>query len=128
MRRSWAYVLMIVATLVGGSALLWPLPPTVRIEEMALPAAKPVASPRPEISPARNRAAAKAAAGAAPPGAAAKQEAPALVKRFPTQNTSLQRLAPPPRPGADAGGTPMLPAAPRPGAALPTRPPTENRQ
>lgn len=124
MRRSWAYVLMIVATLAGGSALLWPLPPTVQIEEVSLPtAARPASPARPDAPAPRNKAAGKPAAG--PPGGAAKQEAPALVKRFPTQNTALKRLAPPPRPGA-AGAAPVVPPAPRPGAALPPRPPAEH--
>lgn len=127
MRRSWAYVLMIVATLAGGSALLWPLPPTVRIEEVYVPgAARPAPSPRPEAaSSPRNKGASRAGSAAA----AAKPEPPAVVKRFPVQNTSLKRLTPQPRPGENAGGVAVpSQAAPRPGAAMPPRPPAENRQ
>lgn len=119
--------MMIVATLAGGSALLWPLPPAVQIEEVTLPAAaRPALPVRPDGPSPRNKAAAKAAAGA--PGAAPKPEAPALAKRFPTQNTALKRLAPPPRPGAEPGTAPVVPPAPRPGAALPPRPPAEHEQ
>ncbi len=124
---------MIVATLAGGSALLWPLPPTVQIEEVSLPAAaRPALSPRPDSPAPRNKAAGKpAAGGAGGAGAAAKQQEapPAVVKRFPTQNTALKRLAPPPRPGSEPVSPPIMPPpAPRPGAGLPPRPPAEHEQ
>ncbi len=114
---------MIAATIAGGSALLWPLPPTVQIEEVTLLANRPVSPPRPEgAAPQRNKASSKSSA-------AAKQEVPAPVKHFPVQNTSLQRLAPPPRPGGEgSGAVPLLPPSLRPSAALPPRPPAENKK
>lgn len=115
MHRSWAYILMIVATVVGGSVLLWPLPPTVQIQDVQAPE-KTAPPPRAESAAApRNKAAGKQ------PGGPAKQEAaPEVVKQFPAQNTVSKRLGPPPRPGAEAG-KPAPMAAPRPGAATPER-------
>lgn len=123
---------MIVATLVGGSALLWPLPPTVEIQEVAPPAGRPAVAPRPENAPApqprvKGAGRANAAQPSAQPAAPPKQEPPAAVKRFPTQNTALKRLAPPPRPGADVGGTRVVPPQ-HPQTGWPPRPPAEPRK
>jgi len=126
MRRSWAYVVMIVATLIGGSVLLLPLPPTVQIEEVAPSAGKSAAPARPESPPPpqpRAKAPARAAGQASTPP---PQEPPAAVKRFPTQNTALKRLAPPPTPGTEAGGTRVLP--PHPPTGWPPRPPAEHQK
>lgn len=147
MYRSWAYILMIVATLVGVVALLWPSPTVHTIAQVA-PAPREAAPARAE-APAK---AAKAAAKAAPAKAAAKPAAPPppppVVSHMPSASTLAKRatpqlqngmgpnlfgrpvgevpnVTPPPtpppppgqRPGAPASARPILPSRPSPEAA-----------
>lgn len=97
MYRSWAYILMIIATLVGVVALLWPSPTVLTVAE--------VASPPREAAPARPEASAKPAKAAAKAGAAAAKSAPAakstakpvpapVVSHMPTASTLAKRAVP----------------------------------
>lgn len=92
MYRSWAYILMILATLVGVVALVWPSPQVQTIEQIAS-VTKDVA-PRAE-PPAK---AAKPAARAAQASKAAKPAAapapPAIVKKMTAPNTTTRRAGP----------------------------------
>jgi hypothetical protein len=137
MYRSWAYILMVVATLAGVVALLWPSPPVRTIGEIAMPARG--AAVRAE-APAK---AAKSAQGGAKQGARAEPAPvpPAVLKRIPLQNTSTKRAGPPvqnglqpnnsgkpPAEGARLGG--QAPAArppARPGTAVTARPAAPSR-
>lgn len=89
MYRSWAYILMIMATLAGVVGLLWPSPPVRTIQEIAMPArgggkkaGRPAA--RTPSKPPRPR--------AAPP-------APPVVRRMPSHTTSSRRGAAVPQNG-----------------------------
>ena len=147
MYRSWAYILMVAATLVGVVALLWPSPQQRSIEDLASVSRE--ASPRAEAPP-------KAAKPSAKPGAksAAKPAAavpPAVVKRVPQSNTVTRRggamiqngiqqgpfnqpipesalppappgAATPPKPGAPVSARPLVPPRPPAGPGQPTRP------
>lgn len=138
MGRSWAYILMVAATLAGAVALLWPSPQVPTIEVIAVPEKAPRAE-----APAR---APKAAASRPTQGAKApKAEAPeAPAKRIPPMNTSTRRTEPAinnglqqpnflgkPAAGPKAGdaAAPSAPAAsgflgePRPKSDRPTNPP-----
>jgi len=136
MYRSWAYILMVVATLAGVVGLLWPSPSVRTIEEIAMPA---------RSAPARAEAPAKAAKAAGKPAQGAKPAAraeaapapPAVVKRMPPQTTSTKRagaavpqngmqpnmLGNPPGEGMLGRGGPAAAAPPaRPGGAITPRP------
>lgn len=127
MVRSWAYILMIAATLAGVVALVWPSPEVQVIEEIAMPARAP--APRAEAP----QKPAKAAANKAPQ--AAKKEAapvPAVVKDMPAPNTTTKRqyakpdngMQPSPfsRTGSE-GAKPAEPARPPSSHGAPPRPP-----
>lgn len=88
MGRSWAYILMVAATLAGAVALLWPSPQVPTIEEIAMPEKAPRAE-----APARapKAAAARPAQGAKAPKAEAPEPA---AKRIPPMNTSTRRTEP----------------------------------
>lgn len=86
MYRSWAYIVMAVATLTGVVALLWPSPTVRTIEEIAMP----VRPPRAEAPAKQPKAAAKAAASAK----AAKPAPPAVLNRVAPRNTATKRAAP----------------------------------
>ena len=88
MLRSWGYILMVAATLVGVVALLWPGPPLRTVEQIAIP--ERPAPTRSEPSPK----APKQSAKPAPP----KKAPPAVIERLPQKNTTTGRAAP-----ADAG-------------------------
>jgi hypothetical protein len=87
MVRSWAYILMIAATLAGVVALVWPSPEVQTIEEIAMPARAP--APRAEAPQKPAKAAAKAAQPAKKE--AAPPAAPAVVKDMPAPNTTTKR-------------------------------------
>jgi hypothetical protein len=140
MYRSWAYILMIAATLVGVVALLWPSPPVRTIEDIASVE---------QAAPARAEAPAKAPKAPKPAPAAkapAKPAPPPVVDRMPAANTLAKRAAPvlqnglqpnlfgkpageaaPPaavakpaaKPGAPVSARPVLPPRPAPGADRP---------
>lgn len=127
MYRSWAYILMIIATLVGVVALLWPSPAVRTIED--------IASVEREAPPVRAEAPAKAPKAPKPAPAAkapAKPVPPPVVDRMPTANTLAKRAAPvlqnglqPNLFGKPAGEAPPPPAAKpaaRPGAPVSARP------
>lgn len=143
MNRSWAYILMIVATLVGVVALLWPSPDVLTIAEVA-PAPREAAAPRSEV-PARAPKAAKPAPAAKAPAKPAPA-APPVVSHMPSASTLAKRAtpqiqngmgpnlfgkpvgeAPPhpspvppppgPRPGAPVSARPVLPPRPAPESA-----------
>jgi len=91
MYRSWAYILMVGATLVGVVALLWPSPEVRSIEDIASAARQP--PPRAE-SPAKPAKPPAKAAQAKAASKAAAEAPPAVVKRIPPQNTSTKRAGP----------------------------------
>jgi hypothetical protein len=114
MYRSWSYILMVVATLVGLVALLWPSPQVFHVAEDAPPAqVRPAAPPRAEAPPAK---APKGGAKAAGPKA---PEPPPVAKKVPPQNTTAKRLAP----TAPGGMQPNLFGKPGPEGAKPGAPP-----
>jgi len=133
MYRSWAYILMMVATLAGVVGLLWPSPQVRTIEEIAMPVRN---VPRAEPPPKTPKPAAK-------PAAAAKRQEPApappaVVKRIPAQNTSTKRATPmlenglqpptfgkPEGRGAAPGAAPSRPGTPGTRPMPPPRPPAE---
>lgn len=139
MYRSWAYILMIAATLVGVVALLWPSPPARTIEEI-VPVARE-AAPRAE-APAKAPKAPKSPPAAKTPA----KPAPPVVAKMPAANTTAKRAAPvlqngmqpnifgkpagegptppppPPsagRPGSPVSARPLLPPRPGPDAGRP---------
>lgn len=128
MYRSWAYILMIAATLVGVVALLWPSPPVRTIEDIA-PVQREAAPARAEAPPKAPKAPKPAPAAKAPP----KPAPPAVVDRMPAANTLAKRAAPvlqnglqPNLFGKPAGERPTPPPAAkppaRPGAPVSARP------
>lgn len=131
MYRSWAYILMAVATLAGVVALLWPGPSVRTIEEISMPA-RP--APRAEV-PARPNKATKPAKSSS--RNTPKPAPPAVVERMPRQNTATRRAAPVLQNGLQptmnlgnpdairaGNGTPRPPVAIRP--LHPARPPAAN--
>jgi hypothetical protein len=88
MVRSWAYILMIAATLAGLVALVWPSPQVQTIEEIAMPVR--TAPTRSEPAPKPAKPAAKSPQGGkrdTPPA-----PAPATVaKKMPAPNTTTRR-------------------------------------
>ncbi|MFN2428126.1 MAG: hypothetical protein ABR587_16955, partial [Candidatus Binatia bacterium] len=133
---SWAYILMVGATLAGVVGLLWPSPAVRTIEEIAMPSRAPARAE----APAKPKPAPKAAAKPVRPEAAP----PAVVKRMPAQTTATRRAGPllenglqpstfgkfpsereapgaapmaPSRPGAPASARPIVP--PRPASERP---------
>jgi hypothetical protein len=127
MYRSWAYILMIGATLIGMVALLWPSPVVRTIEDTA---ATVDAAPSRADGAGKSGKAPKAASAAKPP---AKPVAPppAVVGKMPAANTTIRRAAPvlqnglqPNMFGQPAGERPTPPPAPavRPGAPVSARP------
>ena len=90
MYRSWAYILMLVATLAGVVALVWPSPEVRTIEEIAMPART---APRSE-APAKPAKAAKAAQAAKPAPKPAAPVPPAVAKHVPAPNTTTHRAGP----------------------------------
>lgn len=123
MYRSWAYILMMVATLIGAVALVWPSPQVRTIEEIAM---TPPVPPRAETA-GKSVKPVKPAPGAKPPSKAAAASAPpAVIKRIPPQNTSTKRAGPllqnGMEPGLDLGG--LKPGDPLPaGTPKPVKPP-----
>jgi hypothetical protein len=88
MVRSWAYILMIAATLAGLVALVWPSPKVQTIEEIAMPAR--TAPTRAEPAPKPAKAAAKSPQGGkrdAPPAPAPA----AVARKMPAPNTATRR-------------------------------------
>jgi hypothetical protein len=147
MYRSWAYILMILATLVGIVALVWPSPQVQTIEQIAS-VTRDVA-PRAEAPAKAPKSPAKAQAKAKP---AAEPAPPAVLKKMPAPNTTTRRAGPllqnglevpavipeqksPPPPPSRGGQMttrpplpPRPPAATRPGSSTPTaRPPHDNK-
>lgn len=149
MYRSWAYILMVAATLVGVVALLWPSPQQRSIEELA--SVTHEAPPRAEAPPKASKPSAKPGARSASKPAAAAAAPPAVVKRVPQSNTVTKRggamiqngiqqgpfnqpipesalpPAPPgaviaPKPGAPVTARPLVPPRPPAGPGQPTRP------
>lgn len=132
MYRSWAYILMVMATLVGVVALLWPSPQVRTISEIA---SVPREEPRVEAPPKPPKPAIKPPQPKTPPKPAAAPAAPAVVRKMPAPNTTTRRAAPvlqnglePNMFGKPAGQAPDLvppPAPPRPGGltARPVPPP-----
>ena len=83
MYRSWAYILMMAATLAGVIALAWPSPEVRTIEEIAMPSRAPArAEPAPKPK-------GQVKAGAAKP--AKPEPPPEVVKRMPEQTTATKR-------------------------------------
>ncbi len=91
MYRSWAYILMIFATLVGIVALVWPSPQVQTIEEIASVA--PASAPRAEAPVRPAKPVAKAAQAKAKP-AAPEPPPPPVVKKMPAPNTTTRRAGP----------------------------------
>jgi len=130
MYRSWAYILMVVATLAGVVGLLWPSPAVRTIEDIAMPTRT---APRAE-APAK----APKAAGKSPAKPARTEPAPAppaVVKKMPPQTTATKRAGAVPQNGlqpnmlgqsANEGildrKVPAPAAPPQPGAVVPPRP------
>src|SRR5688572_13609435 len=88
MVRSWAYILMIAATLAGLVALVWPSPEVQTIEEIAMPAR--TAPTRAEPPPKPSKPAAKSPQGGkrdTPPAPAPA----AVAKKMPAPNTTTRR-------------------------------------
>jgi hypothetical protein len=135
MYRSWAYILMVVATLAGVVGLLWPSPQVRTIEDIAMPARS---APRAEAPAKAPKAAGKSPAK--PPRAEPAAAPPAVVKRIPPQTTSTKRAGPvlqnglqpgilsrmPIAPTPDRGGSAGA-APPKPGSTAPPRPPSMSR-
>lgn len=125
MYRSWAYILMIAATLVGVVALLWPSPPARTIEEI-VPAARE-AAPRVE-APAKAPKTPKPQPAAKAPA----KPAPPVVAKMPAANTTAKRAAPVlqngmqpnifGKPAGEGPTPPPPPSAGRPGSPVSARP------
>jgi len=90
MYRSWAYILMIVATLVGVVALVWPSPTVRTIEDIA--SLSRDAAPARAEAPAKTPKAAKAAA--AKPAPKPAPPPPPAVAHMPAATTLAKRSAP----------------------------------
>jgi len=92
MYRSWAYILIVMATLVGIVALLWPSPQVRSIEEIASAAKEPPRGEAPAKSakPGAKQPSSKPAAKPATPAPAP----PAVVKKMPAPNTTTRRAGP----------------------------------
>jgi hypothetical protein len=134
MYRSWAYILMVVATLAGVVGLLWPSPQVRTIEDIAMPARS---APRAEAPAKAPKAPGKSPAK--PPRVEAPAP-PAVVKRMPVQTTSTKRAGPllenglqPNMFGRPVGadildrGDPPGAAPPKPGNPSSARPPSPPR-
>jgi hypothetical protein len=131
MYRSWAYILMVAATLAGIVALVWPTPPVRTIEEIAMPV-RP--APRAE-TPKAPKPPPKAGPSKATPKPEATPVPPAVLKRMPTSNTTTRRLSPTLENGLQAnsfgtpgqdGIQPMAPPAIGGGVEPPPPPPAGN--
>jgi hypothetical protein len=116
MVRSWAYILMVAATLAGVVALVWPSPKVQIIEDIAMPV---------KSAPARAEPPAKPAKAASKPAKRETEPAPApaaVVKKMPAPNTTTRRqiaqpdngMKPSPlnRLAEDAAANPPRPPAP----------------
>ena len=130
MYRSWAYILMVVATLAGVVALLWPAPPLRTIADLATdarPVAKAEAPAKPIKAGSKAGQGVKASAPAKPtppPPVAA-----AVAKKVPAPTTLGHRAGPVLQNGLehDMFGKPIetgtAPGSPAAGAPIPPRPP-----
>jgi hypothetical protein len=88
MVRSWAYILMVAATLAGLVALVWPSPKVQTIEEIAMPVRTAPTRAEPASKPAKT--------AARTPPAAKREPAPAptpaaVAKKMPAPNTTTKR-------------------------------------
>lgn len=130
MYRSWAYILMIVATLVGVVALLWPSPAVRTIEDIAT---IQHAESAPRAEPAAKSAKSATKPAAAPKPAPKPAAPPSVVQKMPAPTTSARRAAPVLQNGLQPGllgqpagewAKPPVPpsAAARPGAPVTARP------
>jgi hypothetical protein len=150
MYRSWAYILMIAATLVGVVALLWPSPRVQTISQIQTAARDTAPRPEPPSKPVKPAAKTPAKPAAKPTGMPAAP--PSVLKKMPSSNTTTERATPGRavpdngmQPGAfenlrnaqNAGKPPSPQARPpqntRPGnlpprPALPSRPGTMNKR
>jgi hypothetical protein len=90
MPRTWGYIIIAAAALIGVGALVIPLPEGVDIEPIAVPAVKKPAKSSPSPTP-RN---------AARPKAAPKKPTPPPTKEIPRSDTTKARtlIKPPPKP------------------------------
>jgi hypothetical protein len=122
MYRSWAYILMVLATLVGVVALVWPSPQVRTIEEIAAPAHEP--APKAEAPAKPPKAAAKGGQANKPPkpAPALPPPPPPAVKHMPQPNTTTKRAGAGPR--IENGLAPGI--AINPNAAVPPLPPGMN--
>jgi hypothetical protein len=124
MYRSWAYILMIAATLVGIVALLWPSPQVQTIEEIA--SVSHDNTPRPEPPPRPAKPVAKSAQAKPKPVAAAPAP-PAVLKKMPAPNTTTKRAGPLVQNGLEPQAMfPKPDERPKPGTTPPPRPPLPN--
>ena len=119
MYRSWAYILMVLATLVGIVALLWPSPEVQTIEQIAAvtrdvaPRTEPPPKPAKPVAKAQGKPAAKPAPPPPPPP---------VVKQMPAPNTTTHRAGPLVQNGMDQGVFGQL-NQPGPGITPPQPPP-----
>ena len=91
MPRTWGYVFIAVAALIGVGALLLPVPETVDVPKIE-PVAPEAARPPPAPTPPRAMRTPKAQLPKAPP------PAPPAVKTFPMQDTTKARQLIAPKP------------------------------
>lgn len=95
MYRSWAYILMVGATLAGMVGLLWPSPKVMTIEDIAMPARSASRAEAPAKAPkAPGKSPAKPARTEAAPASPAAPAPPAVVERMPAQTTTTKRAGP----------------------------------
>ena len=90
MPRTWGYILLVVAGLIGVGALVLPVPEPIEIAKVEAPEATPTRRPpTPQARPRKQ-----------PPAETAKPkpEREPKAKSFPMQDTTKQRLTNPPKP------------------------------
>ena len=120
---------MILATLVGIVALVWPSPQVQTVEQIATAAREPERqeTPRPAMAAAKpQQPKAKAAAAPEPP--------PPVVKKMPAPNTTTRRAGPllqnglePPMAITPPDGKAAKPAMPAARPPVPPRPPSASK-
>ena len=88
MPRTWGYILLVVAVLIGVGALVLPVPEPIEIAKVEQPDASPAR--RPPTPQARQR--------KQPAAEPQKPKTPPKPKSFPMQDTTKQRLTNPPKP------------------------------
>jgi hypothetical protein len=91
MPRTWGYILLVIAVLIGVGALVLPVPESIEITQDEAPDDTPARRPpTPQARPRKQ---------AAAPAAEPKVEAPKpKPESFPMQDTTKQRLTNPPEP------------------------------